>query len=329
MGSNRSPARRSSRATKRPKVCSPWPGLGESLRKIIVFEDGPRRLGAHASYSEVLDLGGTLDTAERANAFRAWIAACAPIASILPRSPTRGRIARPGVSDPSRRRRASETSLVGIPAAQATRRMRRTWRCEPSQNTSRSTARWPMVSRAPPLGPEVTVMRTSIDAVLKVLADVGWRGFQAVNERVEENASPSPEWAPRPLLKSRERSRPPLGWPRETDSLCPRCVIETRNAILSGERDLADLVDGHVGEVKARIQEERRAPHHPQDVPGSRDVRGPSLDRPRVQPTHRGALPGAGLPDARRRADSPARDVHDQVRARRRAHDRSRRTAAT
>ncbi len=33
-------------------------------------------------------------------------------------------------------------------------------------------------------------------------------------------------------------------------------MIETRSSILSGERDLADLVDGHVGEVKARIQEE-------------------------------------------------------------------------
>jgi uncharacterized radical SAM superfamily Fe-S cluster-containing enzyme len=95
-----------------------------------------------------------------------------------------------------------------------------------------------------------------VDTVVNELANLGWLGFQAVNSRVPESPSPNPEWAPGPLLKSHERSNPPLGWPRETDSLCPRCVVETRNAILRGERDLSELVDGHVGEVKARISEE-------------------------------------------------------------------------
>jgi uncharacterized radical SAM superfamily Fe-S cluster-containing enzyme len=91
---------------------------------------------------------------------------------------------------------------------------------------------------------------------VKQLADAGWNGFQAINTRVADSRSPSPEWAPGPLLKSHERSKPPLGWPRETDSLCPRCVIDTRSAIIRGERDLSDLVDGHTGEIKARILEE-------------------------------------------------------------------------
>jgi uncharacterized radical SAM superfamily Fe-S cluster-containing enzyme len=99
-------------------------------------------------------------------------------------------------------------------------------------------------------------MNNVLESFIQELANSGWHGFQAINKRVPESVSPSPGWAPGPLLKSRERSRPPLGWPRETDSLCPRCVIDTRNAILNGERDLADLVDGHVGEVKARIVEE-------------------------------------------------------------------------
>src|SRR5438874_1842211 len=99
-------------------------------------------------------------------------------------------------------------------------------------------------------------MASVLDAVVNELANLGWRGFQAVNSRVPESPSPNPEWAPGPLLKSHERSNPPLGWPRETDSLCPRCVAETRNSILRGERDLAELVHGHVGEVKARIAEE-------------------------------------------------------------------------
>jgi 7,8-dihydro-6-hydroxymethylpterin dimethyltransferase len=99
-------------------------------------------------------------------------------------------------------------------------------------------------------------MASVVDAVVNELANLGWLGFQAVNSRVPESPSPNPEWAPGPLLKSHERSNPPLGWPRETDSLCPKCVVETRNAILRGERDLAELVHGRVGEVKARISEE-------------------------------------------------------------------------
>ena len=88
-------------------------------------------------------------------------------------------------------------------------------------------------------------MSELIDVVMQELAQLGWQGFQAVNGRIPEGKSPEPGWAPGPLLKSRQRTKPPLGWPRQTDSLCPRCVIETRAAILEGRRDLADLVDGH------------------------------------------------------------------------------------
>jgi 7,8-dihydro-6-hydroxymethylpterin dimethyltransferase len=93
-------------------------------------------------------------------------------------------------------------------------------------------------------------------ATVRELANAGWHAFQAVNGAVAESDSLQPGWAPGPLLKSRERTKPPLGWPRETDSLCPRCVVDTRNAIIRGERDLAELVNGRVGEIKATIQEE-------------------------------------------------------------------------
>src|ERR1700677_901552 len=99
-------------------------------------------------------------------------------------------------------------------------------------------------------------MNDLVSAVMRELADLGWRGFQAVNTRVPESPLPSPDWAPGPLPKSHERTKPPLGWPRETDSLCPTCVIDTRNAILRGERDVKELVTGHIGEIKARITEE-------------------------------------------------------------------------
>jgi hypothetical protein len=91
--------------------------------------------------------------------------------------------------------------------------------------------------------------------MLQQLGQKAWQAFQAVNVRVPEGASVAPGWAPGALPKSYERTRPPLGYPRETDSLCPRCVVETRKAILSGERALSDLVDGHLGEVKATLYE--------------------------------------------------------------------------
>jgi uncharacterized radical SAM superfamily Fe-S cluster-containing enzyme len=91
---------------------------------------------------------------------------------------------------------------------------------------------------------------------LRHAAEVGWNVFQAVNTRIPDSQSQAPGWAPGALLKSYQRSQPPLGWPRETDSLCPRCVIDTRQAIIKGERELSELVDGHRGEIKARIVEE-------------------------------------------------------------------------
>ncbi len=63
-----------------------------------------------------------------------------------------------------------------------------------------------------------------------------------------------PDWAPAPLLRSETRTRPPLGWPRETDSLCPTCVREVRSEVLAGQRDL-EALHQHPGEIPARIQE--------------------------------------------------------------------------
>jgi hypothetical protein len=46
-----------------------------------------------------------------------------------------------------------------------------------------------------------------------------------------------------------------LGFPRETDSLCPTCVKEVRGEILSGRAEVRVLVDGKPGEIRARIEE--------------------------------------------------------------------------
>jgi len=69
------------------------------------------------------------------------------------------------------------------------------------------------------------------------------------------NPSPTPKWSDKPLLKSWQKSKPTLGWPRTTDSLCPACVKEVRNAILEGRKDWHDLAHEKVGEIKAQIVE--------------------------------------------------------------------------
>ena len=97
--------------------------------------------------------------------------------------------------------------------------------------------------------------KTGSKAVSK-MADLGWKAFQAVNKAIPEGESIQPSWAAEPLLKSYERTAPPLGFPRETDSLCPSCVKQVRNGVISGDIPLNILMDSHPGEIKAQIVEE-------------------------------------------------------------------------
>jgi 7,8-dihydro-6-hydroxymethylpterin dimethyltransferase len=81
-----------------------------------------------------------------------------------------------------------------------------------------------------------------------------WAVFDGLN-RIKPNPSPTPKWSDKPLLKSYEKSKPPLGWPRTTDSLCPKCVPEIRQQILDGELPHEILLNEKVGEIKAQIIE--------------------------------------------------------------------------
>src|SRR4051794_37175916 len=95
----------------------------------------------------------------------------------------------------------------------------------------------------------------SLEKLATSTAKAAWPLVKLYNQAFEKPA-PHPPWAPGPLLKRRERTFPQLGWPRETDSLCPRCVKETREAILDGKTDLRILIDGKPGEIRAKIVEE-------------------------------------------------------------------------
>ena len=87
---------------------------------------------------------------------------------------------------------------------------------------------------------------------LSLTANAIWSAGQLAY-RIRQNPSFTPRWSERPLLKSWEKTKPTLGWPRETDSLCPTCVREARQAILDGRQDVSMLLNEKVGEIKATI----------------------------------------------------------------------------
>ena len=93
-----------------------------------------------------------------------------------------------------------------------------------------------------------------VEAAAVAAAKATWMVFDRVN-RIKPNPSPTPKWSDKPLLKSYEKSKPPLGWPRATDSLCPKCVPEIRQQILDGHLPHEVLMNEKVGEIKATIIE--------------------------------------------------------------------------
>jgi uncharacterized radical SAM superfamily Fe-S cluster-containing enzyme len=94
----------------------------------------------------------------------------------------------------------------------------------------------------------------AVDAVVCKAAGVTFDAIQFFNKR-NPNPSFTPKWSDKPLLKSWEKTKPTLGWPRQTDSLCPDCVKEAREAIIHGKKDWRDLMNEKVGEIKAQIIE--------------------------------------------------------------------------
>ena len=87
-----------------------------------------------------------------------------------------------------------------------------------------------------------------------IAAKGAWAVFERLN-RINQSPSFTPRWSDKPLLKSYEKSKPPLGWPRTTDSLCPKCVPEIRQQILDGKLPHEILLNQKVGEIKATILE--------------------------------------------------------------------------
>ncbi|HZS45354.1 MAG TPA: radical SAM protein [Blastocatellia bacterium] len=93
-----------------------------------------------------------------------------------------------------------------------------------------------------------------VEKGLAVAANGAWHVFERLN-RIKPNPSFTPKWSDKPLLKSYQKTKPPLGWPRTTDSLCPKCVPEIRQQIVDGKLPHEILLNEKVGELKAQIIE--------------------------------------------------------------------------
>ena len=94
----------------------------------------------------------------------------------------------------------------------------------------------------------------TFDWTLCKTASAAFNSIQFFN-KYHPNPAFIPKWSEKPMLKSYQKSKPTLGWPRTTDSLCPGCVHEAREAIINGTKDWTDLVHEKVGEIKAQIVE--------------------------------------------------------------------------
>ncbi|MFQ5791011.1 MAG: radical SAM protein [Acidobacteriota bacterium] len=92
------------------------------------------------------------------------------------------------------------------------------------------------------------------EKALSLAAKGAWAVFERAN-RIKPNASFTPKWSDKPLLKSWQKTKPTLGWPRTTDSLCPKCVPEARRQVLSGKADYEVFIEEKIGEIKAQIIE--------------------------------------------------------------------------
>jgi len=92
------------------------------------------------------------------------------------------------------------------------------------------------------------------EKVLTYAARGAWAVFEKANS-IKPRPSFTPKWSDKPILKSWEKTKPPLGWPRSTDSLCPKCVPEIRQKIVDGKLPHEILLNEKAGEIKATIIE--------------------------------------------------------------------------
>src|SRR3984893_18152292 len=92
------------------------------------------------------------------------------------------------------------------------------------------------------------------ERAVTMAAQGAWTIFEKLN-RIRPNASFTPKWSDKPLLKSYQKEKPPLGWPRTTDYLCPKCVPGIRQQMIDGKLPSEVILNVKVGEIKSQMNE--------------------------------------------------------------------------
>jgi 7,8-dihydro-6-hydroxymethylpterin dimethyltransferase len=100
-------------------------------------------------------------------------------------------------------------------------------------------------------------MHKPIKYVEKGLSAVAGAAFNTIQffNQFNPNEAFIPKWSDKPLQKSWQKTKPTLGWPRVTDSLCPKCVKEARSRIIEHGEDPWKIIQEKPGEIKATIIE--------------------------------------------------------------------------
>ena len=132
-----------------------------------------------------------------------------------------------------------------------------------------------------------------VEKAVTVAAKGAWVVFDKLNS-INPNPSFTPKWSDKPLLKSYQKSKPPLGWPRATDSLCPKCVPEIRQQIIDGKLpvEVSDEREGR--RDQSADHRARRQDPDGEGLPHARPLRRRDGHRHRVL-----QAPGRGFPRPR------------------------------
>ncbi len=99
-------------------------------------------------------------------------------------------------------------------------------------------------------------------------ANTAWRASGMLGRWFSDRSRLTPAWASGPLPKSHERTAPPLGLPRRTQSLCPQCNREAVGAALAGQRTVAEfreepgVIDAQIVEVSGRVVMRKECARH-------------------------------------------------------------------
>jgi uncharacterized radical SAM superfamily Fe-S cluster-containing enzyme len=89
---------------------------------------------------------------------------------------------------------------------------------------------------------------------LSTVGNMAWKATNVAAGFLQSDA-PHPVWAPGPLPRASERSRPEFGFPRATKSLCPECNREAVNSVLHHQKGLDTFIEDP-GVIDAQLVEE-------------------------------------------------------------------------